>query len=75
VVGGVTASGTRSSLKVGTVAAEAARYLDAVDLFSSLGADPHAAARIRAARARQYENQTLQTACTGARRGVRRWTR
>ena len=59
----------------GGIAEEASRYLDAVDLFAGLGADPHAPARIRAARARHHKNQILQTAQTGARKGARGWTR
>jgi hypothetical protein len=37
------------------VAREASRYLDVVELFASLDADPHASARARAAHARRGE--------------------
>jgi len=39
--------------EAGDVAREASRYLDVVELFASLGADPHASARARAAHARR----------------------
>lgn len=57
--------------KADKLASEAARYLDAVEVFASLGADPHAAVRARAARARRTENQSAQT----RREEVRRWAR
>lgn len=37
------------------LAAEAERYLDVVERFTALGADPHAEVRARAARARANE--------------------
>lgn len=49
------------------LAQEAARYLDVVEAFASLGADPHAAARARSARARRITSQSAQTGQT------RRW--
>jgi hypothetical protein len=49
----------------------ASRYLDAVETFAALGADPHATARRRAAHQRCSEQRTLQT----TRKGVLRWTR
>ena len=42
------------------LAEEARRYLEVVDSFAALGADPHAAARARANRARAYEDRTTQ---------------
>jgi hypothetical protein len=53
------------------VAGEAGRYLEVVETFAALGADPHAAARTRAAHQRHNEERSLQT----ARKEVRRWTR
>jgi hypothetical protein len=53
------------------LAREACRYLDVVEAFAALGADPHATARRRAAQERCSEQRTLQT----TRKGVRRWTR
>jgi len=52
------------------LAREAGRYLEVVEAFASLGADPHAAARARAARARRSDNHSAQTARTRR----RRWT-
>lgn len=40
------------------LAREAARYLEVVEAFASLGADPHAAARTRAAHARRLNHAT-----------------
>ena len=54
------------------VADEAQRYLEVVDGFAALDADPHAAARTRAASARAREDrQSHQTAAT--RKAVFRW--
>jgi hypothetical protein len=53
------------------LAREACRYLDAVETFARLGADPHATARRRAARRRCSEQRALQS----TRKGVLRWTR
>jgi hypothetical protein len=50
------------------LAEEACRYLEVVDSFAALGADSHAAARARAARARAHED-----VMTPARKGVLRW--
>ena len=60
---------TRSRTRV---AEEAARYLETVDLFASLDADPHADARTRAAFARACEALRTQ-AGRPARKGVLRW--
>lgn len=49
------------------LASEAARYLNVVERFAALGADPHAAARARAAERR------VSPAAASKRRGVRRW--
>jgi hypothetical protein len=38
-----------------TIAAEASRYLEAVDVFTAQSCDPHADARIRALKARMRE--------------------
>lgn len=54
-----------------TLAREAARYLETVELFARLDADPHADVRARAADQRQTETRLLRT----ARKGVRRWVR
>jgi hypothetical protein len=40
------------------LAGEAGRYLQVVDAFARLGADPHKRARARAARAREREATT-----------------
>ncbi len=53
------------------LAQEASRYLAVVEAFARLDADPHAAARARAARARRTEIQPAQTAGKGARRWAR----
>jgi hypothetical protein len=50
------------------LAREAARYLEVVEAFASLGADPHAAARARAAHARRTTNHAAQEARTRRRR-------
>ena len=55
------------------LADEALRYLDAVDVFGSLDADPHADARARAACARAREERAGQQATPMARRVVLRW--
>jgi hypothetical protein len=48
------------------VAQEALRYLDVVDVFATLNADPHAAARAREDRAVKRPDAT-------ERKGVLRW--
>jgi hypothetical protein len=53
------------------VAAEAARYLEVVDSFAALNADPHAAARARARSARTREDHTTQPSARS--KGVFRW--
>jgi len=55
-----------------SVADEAARYLETVDLFASLDADPHADARARAAFARATEALKRHTRRSG-RKGALRW--
>jgi hypothetical protein len=55
------------------LADEALRYLDAVDVFASLDADPHADARARAACARAREERAGQQATATARKVVLRW--
>ena len=52
------------------LAEEARRYLEVVDSFAALGADPHAAARTRANLARAYEDRTTQAS---GRKVVFRW--
>lgn len=52
------------------LAEEARRYLEVVDSFAALGADPHAAARTRANRARADEDRTTQAS---GRKAVFRW--
>jgi hypothetical protein len=59
------------STRAEELACEVRRYLDVVETFAVLGADPHAGARARAARKRHIEERSPQT----ARKGVRRWTR
>ena len=54
------------------LAEEARRYLEVVDGFAALGADPHAAARRRAKLARAYEDRTTQAS---GRKAVFRWRR
>ena len=61
------------SSRAGDVADEAARYLEAVELFATLDADPHAAARARAASARSREDRATHQASTTARKAVLRW--
>ncbi len=55
------------------IADEALRYLDAVDVFASLDADPHADARARAACARAREERPAQQAMPTTRKAVLRW--
>ena len=55
------------------VSQEALRYLDVVDVFATLNADPHAAARARAAHARACEDHTAQRPDATAGKGVLRW--
>jgi hypothetical protein len=55
------------------VAQEALRYLEVVDVFATLNADPHAAARARAARARACEDSAAQQPAATERKGVLRW--
>lgn len=60
---------------VADVAGEASRYLEAVEVFAALGADPHAVARARAAHARAHEERTTRPAAATAHKGARRWRR
>jgi hypothetical protein len=53
------------------VAREASRYLDVVELFASLDADPHASAR--AAHARRAEDRVTHTPQPRTRTAVHRW--
>ena len=53
------------------IAAEACRYLEVVDVFATLGADPHAPVRARAEQARARECITQP----GAGRRARGWRR
>ncbi len=55
------------------LADEALRYLDAVDVFASLDADPHADARARAACPRAREERAAQQAMPTTRKAVLRW--
>jgi len=55
------------------VAREASRYLDVVELFASLDADPHASARARAAQARRAEDRVTHTAQPRTGKAVNRW--
>jgi len=67
-------TGNRSTRCAATdVAQEALRYLDVVDVFATLNADPHAAARARAARARACEDRAAQQPGATERKGVLRW--
>jgi hypothetical protein len=59
--------------EAGDVACEASRYLDVVELFASLDADPHASARARAAQARRAEDRVTHTAQPRTRKAVHRW--
>lgn len=69
----MTATGSGAQLVADALARETARYLDVVDLFAALGADPHAAARARAASARAAERAARTHTPVTKRRGVRRW--
>jgi hypothetical protein len=55
------------------VAGEASRYLDVVELFASLDADPHASARVRAAHARRAEDRVTHRPKPRTRKAVNRW--
>jgi len=59
------------TIRADELAREAGRYLDVIETFAALGADPHAAARRRAAHQRCSEQRSQQS----AREGVLRWTR
>jgi hypothetical protein len=70
----MTATESGAQAEANIVAREAARYLQVVELFAALGADPHAAARALAARARAAERLAAQTtAAASKRRGVLGW--
>ena len=68
----MTAADSSARAVADALAREAARYLIVVERFAALGADPHAAARARAARSRAAECRLSPTAAS-KRRGVRRW--
>jgi hypothetical protein len=59
-----------TSTRAEELACEARRYLDVVETFAVLGADPHASARKRTARKRHNEERSQQL----ERKGVRKWT-
>lgn len=59
--------------KAADVAREASRYLDVVELFASLDADPHASARAHAAHARRAEDRVTHTPQPRTRKAVHRW--
>lgn len=61
----------RARKRAEKLAREATRYLDTVEVFAALDADPHAAAR---ARAREQQRAT-QPPAPSARKGVSRWRR
>lgn len=54
---------------------EAARYLEVVDAFAELGADPHAGARAHATRARQGEQIGSRRTRLAVAKGGPRWGR
>jgi hypothetical protein len=55
----------RQPLPIGErISREASRYLDVVESFAALDADPHHEARARAARARAAELRTQRTRVT-----------
>jgi len=60
-------------IEAADVAGEASRYLDVVELFASLDADPHASARARAAHARHAEDRVTHTPQPRTRKAVHRW--
>ena len=60
-----------ATTRADVLAREACRYLDVVEAFAALGADPHARARRRAAEQRCSEQRTLQS----TRKGALRWMR
>ena len=60
-------------IKAADVACEASRYLDVVEVFASLDADPRASARARAAHARRAEDRVTHTAQPRTRKAVNRW--
>ena len=62
----------RTRTGAASVADEAHRYLEVVDGFAALDADPHAAARTRAASARAREDRESQQTAT-TRKAVFRW--
>jgi hypothetical protein len=72
----MTAADSGAQAVADAVAREAAHYLKVVELFATLGADPHAAARARAARSRAAEPLASQMpAAASKRRGVLGWRR
>ena len=70
----MTAADSGAQAVADALAREAARYLNVVERFATLGADPHAAARACAARARAAERLASQMpAAASKRRGVLGW--
>ena len=65
----------RHCTEAADVAREALRYLDVVELFASLDADPHASARARAAHARRAEDHVTHTPQPRTRKAVNGWRR
>lgn len=55
------------------IAAEACQYLDALETFAALDADPHADARARAARERAVEDEGGRPQAAAERRSILRW--
>ena len=60
-------------IEAADVACEASRYLDVVEVFASLDADPHASARARAAHARRAEDRVTHTSQPQTGKAVHRW--
>ncbi len=56
-------------------AAEALRYLEVVETFAALDADPHAAARERATRRRATEDEARPRVASLGRKPILRWKR
>jgi hypothetical protein len=52
---------------------EASRYLEVVETFAALEADPHGDVRTRAARKREAEGQAAGPRAVAERRAIRRW--
>ena len=63
----------RTRIRTASVADEALRYLEVVDGFAALDADPHAPARTRAASARAREDRESRQTPAATRKAVFRW--